>query len=98
MWPRHRDQSGDGAVSQMLVSRPELIFPTKTNRRAPGASPRDAGGFRRSGSRIARMRVALVAQLVQPDDFSFDIALRLGGSARNRGVEQRAENSCRGQE
>jgi hypothetical protein len=42
--------------------------------------------------------VALVAQLVQADDFGFDVALRSGGSGRNRSAEQSAKNSCRGEE
>jgi hypothetical protein len=46
----------------------------------------------------ARAPIALVAQLVQADDFGFDVALRFGRSGRNRSAEQSAENSCRGQE
>jgi hypothetical protein len=46
----------------------------------------------------ARAPVALVAQLVKADNFGFDIALRHGGSGRNRGVEQSSQNSRRGQE
>ena len=42
--------------------------------------------------------VALVAQLVQAEDFSLDVALRSGWSERNQNAEQSAKNSCRGEE
>jgi hypothetical protein len=38
----------------------------------------------------ARAPVTLIAQLVQADDFSFDIGLRSGGSGWNRCAEQSA--------
>jgi hypothetical protein len=46
----------------------------------------------------ARAPVTLIAQLVQADDFGFDIGLRSGGSGWNRCAEQSAQNSCRGQD
>ena len=91
--------SGDGAVSRMIVGNPSLSFPPKPISVRPAPVGVTLAVFADENAESdARAPVALVAQLVQANDLGFDVALCAGGSGRNRNTEQRAQNSCRGQE
>jgi hypothetical protein len=91
--------SGDGAVSWMTVGNPSLSFPPKPISVRPAPVGVTLAVFADENAESdARAPVALVAQLVQANDLGFDVALCAGGSGRNRNTEQRAQNSCRGQE